>query len=90
MGLLQAAGPQHVAALWNDFQSRPLEVMLWHAGFVSVVIYISGRGLQGGVEPANKIRAPALLLLLLTLVAYSLATGDVRRGLTFAFKPDFS
>ncbi len=90
IGLLAAAGPQHVAALWNDFQSRPGEVALWHAGFVAVVIFISGRGLQGGVEPANKIRAPALLLLLLTLVVYSLATGDVRRGLTFAFKPDFS
>jgi len=90
IGLLQAAGPRHVAQLWNDFQARPLEVELWHIGFVAVVIFISGRGLQGGVEPANRIRAPALLLLLLTLVAYSLATGDVRRGLTFAFKPDFS
>ncbi len=90
VGLLAAAGPRHVASLWNDFQSRPLEVAMWHAGFVAVVIFISGRGLQGGVEPANKIRAPALLLLLLTLVAYSLATGDVRHGLTFAFKPDFS
>jgi NSS family neurotransmitter:Na+ symporter len=89
-GLLAAAGPQHVAALWDDFQSRPLEVMLWHAAFVGVVIVISGRGLQKGVEPANKIRAPALLVLLLTLVVYSLATGDVRRGLSFAFKPDFS
>ena len=38
----------------------------------------------------NKIRAPALLILLLILVTYALATGDVRRGLTFAFKPDFS
>ncbi len=51
---------------------------------------ISARGLQGGIEPANKIRAPALLVLLLILVGYALATGDVRRGLTFAFKPDFS
>jgi neurotransmitter:Na+ symporter, NSS family len=90
IGQLAAAGPQHVAGLWKNFQARPAEVLMWHAGFVAVVIYISGRGLQGGVEPANKIRAPALLALLLTLVIYSLATGDVRRGLTFAFKPDFS
>jgi NSS family neurotransmitter:Na+ symporter len=55
-----------------------------------MVIVISARGLQGGIEPANKIRAPALLVLLLILVVYSLSTGDVRRGLTFAFKPDFS
>jgi NSS family neurotransmitter:Na+ symporter len=55
-----------------------------------MVLVVSARGLQGGIEPANKFRAPALLVLLLILVVYSLSTGDVRRGLTFAFKPDFS
>src|SRR5260370_25252041 len=90
IGLLSAAGPQHVAALWTEFQSHPIEVGAWHAAFVAVVLVISARGLQGGIEPANKFRAPALLLLLLILVVYSLSTGDVRRGLTFAFKPDFS
>jgi NSS family neurotransmitter:Na+ symporter len=89
-GLLSAAGPEHVAGLWTEFQSRPVEVGAWHAAFVAIVIVISARGLQGGIEPANKIRAPALLALLLVLVVYSLSTGDVRRGLTFAFKPDFS
>ena len=57
---------------------------------LALVVVISARGLQGGIEPANKIRAPALLVLLLILVVYALSTGDVRRGLTFAFKPDFS
>ncbi|MBS0421830.1 MAG: sodium-dependent transporter, partial [Proteobacteria bacterium] len=90
IGLLSAAGPQHVAELWSGFQSRPFEVGAWHAAFVAIVMVISARGLQGGIEPANRIRAPALLILLLILVGYALATGDVRRGLTFAFKPDFS
>ena len=89
-GVLSAAGPQHVGELWTDFQSRPLEVSAWHAGFVAIVLLISGRGLQGGIEPANKIRAPALLGLLLVLVLYALVAGNVSRGLTFAFKPDFS
>ena len=89
-GLLSAAGPQHVADLWTEFQARPLEVAAWHAAFVCIVVSISARGLQGGIEPANRIRAPALLVLLLILVVYALATGDVRRGLAFAFKPDFS
>jgi len=90
IGLLADAGPQHVAGLWTEFQARPLEVECWHAAFVAIVVVISARGLQGGIEPANKIRAPALLVLLLILVGYALSTGDVRRGLTFAFKPDFS
>jgi len=90
IGLLAAAGPQHVAQLWTEFQARPLEVAAWHAAFVALVVVISARGLQGGIEPANRVRAPALLVLLLVLVIYALATGNVSRGLSFAFKPDFA
>jgi NSS family neurotransmitter:Na+ symporter len=43
-----------------------------------------------GIELANRIRAPGLLILLLILDAYALATGDVSRGLAFAFAPDFA
>jgi neurotransmitter:Na+ symporter, NSS family len=88
-GVLSAAGPSHVAALWDRFRSTPLEVAAWHAAFVALVAVISGRGLQRGIEVANKIRAPGLLVLLLVLVVYSLSTGDVRRGLAFAFTPNF-
>ncbi len=54
------------------------------------VLLISARGLHGGIETANKIRAPALLALLLILVVYSLATGNVRQALVFSFAPHFS
>jgi neurotransmitter:Na+ symporter, NSS family len=89
-GILSSAGPMGVAGVWKDFLANPLQVSAWQAGFVLLVILISARGLQGGIEPANKIRAPALLVLLLILVAYALWKGDVRRGLTFAFAPNFS
>lgn len=89
-GALSAAGPQKVAALWDAFHSDPWEVGAWHVAFVALVVLISGRGLQRGIEPANKIRAPALLTILVVLVIYALATGDARRGLSFAFTPDFS
>jgi NSS family neurotransmitter:Na+ symporter len=62
----------------------------WHAAFVLLTILISARGLQRGIEAANKIRAPALLVLLLVLVIYSLSNGDVGHGLTFAFTPHFA
>jgi neurotransmitter:Na+ symporter, NSS family len=89
-GVLSSAGSQHVAALWRDFRSDPVEVGLWHAAFVILAIVISGRGLRHGVEIANNIRAPGLLVLLLVLVVYSLSVGDVRHGLAFAFTPHFS
>jgi NSS family neurotransmitter:Na+ symporter len=86
-GVLAAAGTSHVDRLWRSFLSDPWQVGAWHMAFLALVALISARGLQGGVELANKVRAPALLVLVLILVGYSLATGDVRRGLTFAFAP---
>ncbi|MGH8030852.1 MAG: sodium-dependent transporter [Luteimonas sp.] len=79
-----------VASLWREFLSRPFELGAWHLGFMMVVALISARGLQRGIEAADKVRAPVLLALLLMLVAYALATGDVRNGLAFAFAPNFA
>jgi NSS family neurotransmitter:Na+ symporter len=62
----------------------------WHALFVLFTLIISSRGLHKGIEPANRLRAPGLLILLSVLTVYSLCTGDVRRGLAFAFTPDFA
>ncbi|HLZ98978.1 MAG TPA: sodium-dependent transporter [Steroidobacteraceae bacterium] len=74
---------------FQEFLSDPLRVGAWHLAFVVLVGGISARGVNRGIELANKIRAPGLLVLLLILDAYALTTGDVRRGIAFAFAPDF-
>jgi neurotransmitter:Na+ symporter, NSS family len=89
-GVLSAAGPSRVADLWRSFRSDPVEIGAWHAGFVLLTLSISARGLKRGIEPANKIRAPALLILLMGLAIYSLIAGDARQGLKFAFTPHFA
>ena len=75
---------------FHAFIADSRAVSLWQLGFFVLVALISARGVNRGVEWANRWRAPALLAILLALVAYSLATGDVARGLTFAFAPDLS
>ncbi|MEZ5459785.1 MAG: sodium-dependent transporter [Steroidobacteraceae bacterium] len=79
-----------VATLWKGFLSNPWEVGAWHAAFLALVGGIAALGVNRGIEIANRIRAPGLLGLMLILVAYALTTGDVARGLSFAFKPNFS
>jgi NSS family neurotransmitter:Na+ symporter len=74
---------------FHEFLSNPLRVGAWHLAFVVLLAVISALGVNRGIELANKIRAPGLLILLLILVAYALVTGDVTRGLAFAFAPDF-
>jgi neurotransmitter:Na+ symporter, NSS family len=73
---------------FTRFVADSRAVSLWQLGFIVLVALISIRGVNRGVEWINRIRAPALLALLLVLAAYSLATGDVARGLHFAFAPD--
>lgn len=89
-GVLAAAGPERVQALWPEFVSSSYEVAGWHAAFVVLAAFISSRGLNKGIEIANKIRGPGLLILLCILVAYALATGDVQQAFAFAFQVDFS
>ncbi|MBL8270261.1 sodium-dependent transporter [Steroidobacter sp.] len=79
-----------IAAHFSDFLANPWQVGFWNVVFLALVGFISARGLNRGIEIANKIRAPGLLILLLALVAYALLQGDAERGLTFAFQPDLS
>jgi hypothetical protein len=60
-GQLTGLSPPAVRALFRDFLASPLQVGAWHAGFVVLAAAISARGLNRGIEVANKIRAPGLL-----------------------------
>ncbi len=89
-GELTGLSHDAVATQFKTFVSNPMVVGGWHIAFIALVAGISALGIKRGVEMANKLRAPAFLLLLLILVGYSLTTGDVERGLHFAFAPDLS
>jgi NSS family neurotransmitter:Na+ symporter len=89
-GALVGLHRPEVAQLWRTFLSSPLEMGAWHLSFLCLVGVISACGLSRGIEVATKVRAPILLILLVVLAAYSLATGDARAGLKFAFVPRFA
>ncbi|MCZ8130832.1 MAG: sodium-dependent transporter [Steroidobacteraceae bacterium] len=89
-GQLNGLGPEALAVEWRAFLANPWEMGAWHLAFLALLGLISGRGVVKGLEVANRWRAPLLLGLLGVLVAYALATGDVARGLSFAFQPDFA
>ena len=74
-------------AMWRHFLADPWQIMGWQVVFLGAVAFISARGLGPGIELASRIRAPVLLVLLLVLDAYSLATGDVAQTVRFVFAP---
>lgn len=89
-GALVGLHHEQVVALWHAFLAKPVTLAAWHLAFIAGVGFISARGVNRGLELANKIRAPVLLVLMFILVIYSLRVGDWRRGLAFAFSPNFS
>ena len=76
-----------VQVQWRAFLSSPWQLISWQLLFIVTVALISARGLSRGIEVVSRIRAPALLLLLLLLDGYALYTGDVATALRFSFAP---
>ncbi|MEO7793672.1 MAG: sodium-dependent transporter [Thermoanaerobaculia bacterium] len=79
-----------VAAHFQALLANPFELVAWQLAFIAIVAFTSARGVGRGVELATRWRAPMLLILLIGLAGYALATGDVRAGLAFAFAPNFA
>lgn len=70
--------------------SRPKELLLWHSVFMFLTMLVVARGVTAGLERANKIMMPALVVILLLLLGYSMAVGDIGRSIHFMFQADFS
>ena len=75
---------------FNDFLATPLELLLWHTLFIFMTLGVVARGVNAGLEKANKILMPALFAILMVLIGYSMAVGDFARSAHFMFAPDFS
>ena len=61
-----------------------------HAIFMGLTIWIVARGVNKGIERAVQILMPAFFFMLLGVVAFSIIAGDISKGLSFLFTPDFS
>ncbi|MDH4089326.1 MAG: sodium-dependent transporter [Cyclobacteriaceae bacterium] len=70
----------------NDFWDN----LLFSLGFMAITAYIVAKGVKQGIEAASKIMMPALLLILLLLIGYSLTLPNAMKGISFYLLPDFS
>lgn len=74
----------------NSMEGNAAMMVVWHAVFIGITIFIVARGITAGLEKAVIYLMPILFLLLLVLVGYSMVTGEFLRALNFLFRPDFS
>lgn len=79
-----------IGAIFSDLISDPERLLAWHTIFMVMTMVVVSRGVAKGLEKAVRFLMPALLVLLLLLLGYSMSTGSFSEGVTFMFAPDFS
>jgi NSS family neurotransmitter:Na+ symporter len=55
-----------------------------------LTVFVVARGVERGLEQAVRFMVPALLMLLLALLGYSINTGYFSQGVDFLFTPNFA
>jgi NSS family neurotransmitter:Na+ symporter len=89
-GTFAGAGAAEVTAVRDGFIGSWQKVGLYHTIFMALTIFVVARGVERGLEQAVRFMVPALLLLMLILLGYSINSGYFGHGLEFMFTPDFS
>jgi NSS family neurotransmitter:Na+ symporter len=89
-GAFSGASAEAIGSQFAKFVSDWRLTMLCHTLFMSLTIVVVARGVERGLEQAVRFMVPALLLLMLALLGYSLNSGYFGAGLEFMFTPDFS
>ena len=89
-GAFSGASAGEVTAIRDGFVGNWKTMSLFHTLFMGLSIFVVARGVERGLEQAVRFMVPALLLLMVVLLGYSISSGYFGAGLAFMFTPDFS
>ncbi len=79
-----------VGAVFGSIAGSVEESGFWHTLFLGATIVLVALGVERGIERAVKFMMPALFIIMLVLLGYSMNMGEFERGFNFMFEPDFS
>ncbi|HLQ98340.1 MAG TPA: sodium-dependent transporter [Candidatus Dormibacteraeota bacterium] len=65
-------------------------VFFAHIAFLLITVLVVSRGIKHGIEKASKFLMPALLILLIVVVAHSLVLDNAMEGVSYFLSLDFS
>ena len=88
-GVFADATAAEVSAQFAGFVSDWRLVAVSHSLFMGLTTFVVARGVERGLEQAVRFMVPALLILMLVLLGYSVGSGHFGEGLAFMFMPDF-
>jgi neurotransmitter:Na+ symporter, NSS family len=89
-GLLNNLDATSATEYYNNILASPVRMMLSQFVFVAATAWIVAKGVREGLERSTSWMTPALFIILVALVFYSMFTGEFLKGLSFLFYPDFS
>jgi len=81
---------QQYDALFGDVISNHASAVSAQFLFMLITAWVVARGVQNGIESANKYMMPALFILFLVLMVRSLTLDGAMQGVKFFLWPDFS
>jgi len=89
LSIANAFPSMEISSFFGGFAGSPQSI-LWHALGVLLTMTIVYSGVQKGIEKANKIMMPLILLLLIILVIRSLTLQNAMEGLKYMIVPDWT
>lgn len=90
-GAFSSMNAEQAGTAFSELTSSASRQITWHSVFMLLTLCITARGIHKGLEKGLQIMMPALFLLLLIMLGYSiLETGAFMQGASFMFAVDFS
>ncbi len=77
-------------AFFGTYINKVWTILTFSIGFMVITAVIVSQGVQKGIEAANRIMMPALYLILIGLIVYSLTLPNAIEGVKFYLIPNLS
>ncbi len=88
-GTFEGVSSEVANETFNNFLADPLQLVLWLTIFMTLTIWIVGRGVTKGLETAIRWFMPMLFVLLIALLVYGFRSDGFEAGLHFMFDLKF-
>lgn len=89
-GTFAGESADQVVATFGNLLANPKELVWWHTLFMGMTLSVVVHGIHKGLERAVRFMMPALFLMLLGLLIYSMTLDAFGRSVDFMFSVDFS
>jgi NSS family neurotransmitter:Na+ symporter len=75
-------------AMWQGFLASPWQTVLFHFIAIAVAVYIILGGVKNGLELANKVIVPSIVVILVIVMIWALTKPRAVLGLEYLFNPN--